>query len=134
MPYHNDTIIKTREDFFWKYMYLSLYCKGSKRVTRGLRVRGCWRPNRTEIFWPPLLWPSWLCLSRSSGLLNWRPRSPLCWVTAFLTASYQQLLWTPTQSEPQGPFDLMWLYLPHLVYNSFNSNCNHDFCVDYWVI
>ena len=27
-------------------MYLSLYCKGSKRVTQGLRVRGSWRPNR----------------------------------------------------------------------------------------
>ena len=26
-------------------MYLSLYCKGSKRVTQGLRVRGSWRPN-----------------------------------------------------------------------------------------
>ena len=45
-------------------MYLSLYCKGSKRVTPGLRVRGSWRLNRTEIFWPPLLWPSTLCLSR----------------------------------------------------------------------
>ena len=33
-------------------MYLSLYCKGSKRVTQGLRVRGSWRPNITEIFWP----------------------------------------------------------------------------------
>ena len=42
-----------------------LYCKGSKRVTQGLRVRGCWRPNRTEIFWHPLLWPSTLRLSRS---------------------------------------------------------------------
>ena len=27
-------------------IYLSLYCKGSKRVTQGLRVRGSWRPNR----------------------------------------------------------------------------------------
>ena len=32
-------------------MYLSLYCKGSKRVTQGLHVRGSWRPNLTEIFW-----------------------------------------------------------------------------------
>ena len=51
-------------------MYLSLYCKGSKRVTQGLRVRGSWRPNRTAIYWLPLLWPSALCLSRSPGLLN----------------------------------------------------------------
>ena len=28
-------------------------------------MRGSWRQNRTEIFWPPLLWPSTLCLSRS---------------------------------------------------------------------
>ena len=26
-------------------IYLSLYCKGSKRVTQSLRVRGSWRPN-----------------------------------------------------------------------------------------
>ena len=30
----------------YKYMYLSLYCKGSKRVTQGLRERGSWRLNR----------------------------------------------------------------------------------------
>ena len=47
-------------------MYLSLYCKGSKRVTQCLRVRGSWRPNRIAIYWPPLLWPSTLCLSRST--------------------------------------------------------------------
>ena len=28
-------------------------------------MRGSWRPTRTEIFWPPLLWLSPLCLSRS---------------------------------------------------------------------
>ena len=28
-------------------------------------MRGSWSPNRTEIFWPPFLWPSTLCLSRS---------------------------------------------------------------------
>ena len=31
----------------------------------GFTGRGSWRPNRTEIFWPPLLWVSTLCLSRS---------------------------------------------------------------------
>ena len=84
-------------------MYLSLYCKGSKRVTQGLRVRGSWRPNITAIFWPPLLWPSALCLSRSPGLLNQRPRGPLCWVMAFFTASYQHLLWTPIHQGPKAP-------------------------------
>ena len=36
----------------YKNIYLSLYCKGSKRVTQGLLVRGSWRPHITEIFWP----------------------------------------------------------------------------------
>ena len=72
-------------------MYLSLYCKGSKRVTQGLRVRGSWRPNRTAMYWPPLLWPSALCLSRSRGLLNRRPGgSAFCWVLAFSTTTCLQ--------------------------------------------
>ena len=49
-PYHNDTIIKTQEDFFINILYLSLYYKGSKRVIQGLRVRGSWRSNITAIF------------------------------------------------------------------------------------
>ena len=36
----------------YKNIYLSLYCKGSKRVTQGFHVRGSWRPNIAEIFWP----------------------------------------------------------------------------------
>ena len=37
-------------------IYLSLYCKGSKRVTQGLRVRGSWRPNRNcNILTPTLM-------------------------------------------------------------------------------
>ena len=85
-------------------MYPSLYCKGSKRVIQGFTVRGSWRPNRTAIYWPPLLWPSALCLSRSPGLLNRRPRgSAFCWVLAFSTTSCQQLLWTQTQSGPWVP-------------------------------
>ena len=102
-------------------MYLTLYCKGSKRVIQGLHVRGSWRSNITATFWAPLLWPSTLCLSRSPGLLNRRSRGPLCWVMAFFTASYQHLLWTLTHQNPNGPFGLMWLSLPQLVYNSVRS-------------
>ena len=54
-------------------------------------------------------------------MLNRRPWGPLCWVMAFFTASYQQLLWTPTQSGAPSPFSLVWLSLPHLVYNSVRS-------------
>ena len=93
-------------------------------------MRESWRPNRTAIYWPPLLWPSALCLSRSPGLPNRRPGDSLCWVRAFSTASCHQrvskltggpeslfgqvvafsttsclrLLWSPTHWGPEGPF------------------------------
>ena len=64
-------MIKTQEDFLEKY--LPLYCKGSKRVTQGLRVGGSWRPNVNCNILTPNLWPSTLCLSRSQ-MLNRRSR------------------------------------------------------------
>ena len=48
----NDTHRKTQEDFFIKYFTSHFICKVSKRVTKSLHVRGSWRPNITEIFWP----------------------------------------------------------------------------------
>ena len=45
-------MIKTQEDFFNKIFTSHFICKGSKRVTQGLCVRGSGRTNRTEIFWP----------------------------------------------------------------------------------
>ena len=86
-------------------------------------MRGSWRPNITAIFWPPLLWPSALCLSRSPGLLNRRPRgSAFCWVLAFSTTSCQQLLWTPTHQGSRGPLRPGVAFPTTLVYNSV-SNC-----------
>ena len=59
----------------------------------------CERKLETEqncnILTPPLLWPSALCLSRSPGLLNLRPGSPLCWVLVFSAASCHQRVWSP---------------------------------------
>ena len=85
-----------------------------------LHVRGSWRPNRTAIYWPPLLWLSALCLSCSPWLLNRRPGgSAFCWVIAFSTASCLRLLWSPTQSGvPKAPSAGWWLSLLHLVSNS----------------
>ena len=57
VPYHNDTIIKrTQEDFFIKiYVPLTLL-QGFEKVIQGLRVRGCWRPNRNfNILTPTLM-------------------------------------------------------------------------------
>ena len=101
-------------------MYLSLYCKGSKRLFKVLLWEGV--GDRTELQYidSQLLWPSALCLSRSPGLLNRRPKgSAFCWLLAFSTASYQQLLWSPNFiGVPEGPFGRVWLSIPHLVSNS----------------
>ena len=121
MQYHNDTIIKDE----WRLLYKICTSHFIVRVRKGLLVvfvrEGAGDRTETAIFWPLLLWPSTLCLSRSTGLLNRRPRGPLCWMMAFFTASYQHLLWTPIQSEAPSPFGLVWLSLPHLVYNSVRS-------------
>ena len=76
-------------------------------------VRGSWRLNRTATYWPPLLWPSALCLSRSPGLLNRRPEgSAFCWLslpylvtnspdlqlTDFLSSPSYIIVQSPTQS------------------------------------
>ena len=70
-------------------------------------MRGSWRPNRTAIFWPPLLWPSALCLSRSPGLLNRKPRGPLSWLSLpHLISNFSgpQIIRAPTQSgAPRAP-------------------------------
>ena len=115
MPYHNDTIIKTQEDFFNKICTSHFICNVC--VWEGVGNR-----TETAIFWPPLLWPSALCLSRSPDA---QPESQgLSFLLAFSTASYQQLLRTPTHRGSKSPFGLMWPSLPHLVYNSIsNSNC-----------
>ena len=108
-------------------MYLSFYCKGSKRIIQGLTVRGSWRPNRTAIYWHPLLWPSALCLSRSPGLLNRRPRGPtLYWMMAFFTASYHQLVFKTPSGVPRAPsagcgFPYHISSLTRLIWNSLGG-------------
>ena len=77
----------------YKNIYLSLYCKGSKRFTQGLRVRGSWRPNITEIFWSQS-YGRQRCLSRSPWLLN---------------------------RSPGVHYAGCWLSLPYLVYSVSNS-------------
>ena len=62
-------------------------------------MRGSWRPSGTEIFWPPLLWPSKLCLSRSPDA---QPEAlgPLCWgICYILSASSPDL----NSSGPRAP-------------------------------
>ena len=56
------------------------------------------------------------CLSRSPGLLNRRPRGPLCWVRTFSTASCHQRV-SKLLGGPRAPSAGWWLSLP-LVSNS----------------
>ena len=113
VPYHNDTIIKqTQEDFFTN-IYLSLYCKGSKRVTQGLRVRGSWRSNRNcNILTPTLMAVNVVSFSFSRCSTGGPGfHSAGCWLSLLHLISIF--------SEPQfvrapSPFGLVWLSLPPL--------------------
>ena len=108
MQNHNNDTIKTSNTVLRK-IYLSLYLKG-------LCVRGSWRRNRTAIYWPPLYWP-WLrffpvLLSCLPGGLGAQP----LWVLVFSTATYLQLVWSPTHLLPN------WLnFLCTELYNSSTS-------------
>ena len=61
-----------------------------------------WRPKRTAIYWPPLLWPSALCLSHSPDT---QPEARGPTLLAFSTASCHQLVWSPNSiGGSRGPF------------------------------
>ena len=123
IQHHNDTIIKTQEDFFNK-IFTSHFIA---RVRKGLLKVCVWEGagDRTELkYLDPHSYGRQRCVFLVLLMLNRRPWCPLCWVLAFFTASYQQLLWSPNSiGVPEGPLGRVWLSLPHLVYNSF-SNCN----------
>ena len=80
LQYHNDTIVKTRENFFNKICTSQFIARVRKGYSRFACERELETEQKLQYFDPPLLWPSTLCLSRSPGLLNRRPRCPLCWV------------------------------------------------------
>ena len=140
LQHHNDTIIKMQEDFFNK-IFTSHFIA---RVRKGLLKVCVWERagDRTEtvIFWPPLLWPSMLCLSCSPDA------QPEALGSTLLGAGFLYCILSTTSLVPKlhrvsrEPLGQVWFSLPHLVYN-FVSNCNCnclklnclDFCLD-WVI
>ena len=122
MPYHNNTTLTTQwqrctqEDFFTNISVPLFICK----VRKGYSRFACERELDTE---QKLQYFDLHSYGRQRCVLlvlltpNWRPWGPLCWVLAFFTASYQQLLWSPNSiGVPEGPLGRVWLYLPHIVY------------------
>ena len=103
-------------------MFLSFYCKGSKRECGVLLWEGAGDWTELKYFDLLLLW-STLCLSRSL-MLNRRSWGPLCWVLAFFTASYQHLLWTPTHQGLKAPS--AWCGFPYHISSITPTVCNSN--------
>ena len=76
---------RRRKTSLTKYLPLPLL-QGFERVVQGLRVRGNWRPNITEIFSPKSYGRqrSVFLVLQGCSTAAW---SPLCWARAFLTTS-----------------------------------------------
>ena len=121
MPYHNGTIIKTQEDFFINICTSHFIVRVRKGLLKVCVWEGAGDRTETAIFWPHF-YGRQRCVFLVLLMLNWRPWGPaLCWMMAFFTESYQQLLWAPTQLGAPSPFGLVWLSLPHPAYNSVRS-------------
>ena len=114
---------QTREDFFRKICTSHFIVRVRKGLLRVLLWEGVGDWTKTAIYWPPLLWPSALCLYCSPVLLNQRPGgSAFCWLSlpqlvtnssgpqltggsrgplllgsGFPTTSCLQLVWSPTR-------------------------------------
>ena len=99
-------------------MYLSLYCKGSKRLfycERELEIeQNC-----------NILTPTLMAVNVVSFSFSWaaqpEAQRPSQLGDDFLYSILSATSLDPNSSEPQGPFGLLWLSLPHLVYNSIRS-------------
>ena len=133
LQHHNDTIIKMQEEFFINICISHFII----RVRKGLLKVCVWEGvgNRTEsaTFWPLLLWPSALCVSCSPDA---QPEGPAAQLSAKWWLSLLHLISIfsgPQLIRAPSPFGLVWLSLPHLVYNSV-SNWNWNWNCHDWVI
>ena len=93
--------------------------QGFERVVWCSTVRGSWRSNRNCNILPPTI----MAVNVVSFLFSWcSTRGPETNSAGWSATSATSL--HPNSIGPQGPFGLMWLSLPHLVYLSSNSNWN----------
>ena len=91
------------EDFFIKICTSDFIA----RVRKGYSRFACERELETEQklqYFDPHFYGRQRCVFLVLRMLNRRSWGPLCWVLAFFTASYQQLLWSPNSiGVSEGP-------------------------------
>ena len=121
MQHHNDTIIKKDVRRLLYKIFTSHFIA---RVRKGLLGVYVWEGpgDRTEtsIFWPPLLWPSTLCLSRSPDSQPEALGSTLLGA-GFLYCILSASSLDPNLSGPQAPS--AWCGFPyHTLFSHWNSN------------
>ena len=133
LQHHNDTIIKTQEDFFIKIYTSHFIVRDRKGLLKVCVWEGVGNRTETVIFWPQLLWPSKLCLSRSPDAQSEALGSTL------LGAGFLYCILSATSLVPKlhrcsrGPPSPGCGFPYHIHFQLYsNSNCL-DFCLD-WVI
>ena len=98
-------------------------CKGLKRVTQGLRVRGSWRLIRNcNILTPTLMAVNIVSFSFSRAAQPEAQQPSSLLDDGFLYCILSATLWSPNSiGVPEGPFGQVWFSLPHLVYDSVQA-------------
>ena len=97
---HNDTMIKTLEDFFRKICTSHFIVRVRKGYSRFYDERELETEHNCNILTPTLMSVSVVSFSFSRSA---QPEAQGPTLLAFSTASYQQLLWTPNHQGLQGP-------------------------------
>ena len=97
------------------YVPLTLFVKFEK-VIQGLRVRGSWRPNRNC----NILTPTLMAVNVESFSFSWcSTGGPGRWLS--LLHLIRNFSGPQLNQGPRALFGLVWLSLPHFVYNSVRS-------------
>ena len=105
---------QTQEDFFINIFVPLTLLQGFQKGYSGFACEKELEIEHNCNILTPLLWSSTLCLSRSPGLLNRKPRAHFAWwwlplLHLISIFSGPQLIRSPS------PFSLVWFSLPHLV-------------------
>ena len=99
---HNNTTIKTQKDFFINILTSHFIVRFEKSYPRFACEKELETEQKLQYF-DSHSYGHQRCVFLVLLMLNRRPRGPLCWVMAFFTTSYQQLLWISTHQGPKAP-------------------------------